>query len=172
MLDASDTAKRYQRSAIGPPLDFQHHLRLLEERGLLTRIDRAIDKDSELHPLVRWQFQGGLAEEQRRAFLFTNVVDGSGRRYDIPVAVGALGASPAIYAVGMGRPVEDIGEAWTRATAAPIPPVVVSTGACQEIVIIVTRLVPPSTRFPCTPLFRSTPTITATGCPTPWISSV
>ena len=76
--------------AAGPPLDFQHHLRLLEERGLLTRIDRVIDKDSELHPLVRWQFQGGLAEEQRRAFLFTNVVDGSGRRYDIPVAVGLL----------------------------------------------------------------------------------
>ena len=31
-----------------------------------------------LHPLVRWQFQGGLAEDQRRAFLFTNVV-GRGR---------------------------------------------------------------------------------------------
>lgn len=134
MLDTSDTAKRSHRSAAGPPLDFQHHLRLLEERGLLTRIDRVIDKDSELHPLVRWQFQGGLAEEQRRAFLFTNVVDGSGRRYDIPVAVGALGASPAIYAVGMGKPVDDIGDAWTRAIAAPIPPVVVSTGACQEVV--------------------------------------
>ena len=107
--------KRSHRSAAGPPLDFQHHLRLLEERGLLTRIDRVIDKDSELHPLVRWQFQGGLAEEQRRAFLFTNVVDGSGRCYDIPVAVGALGASPAIYAVGMGKPVDDIGDAWTRA---------------------------------------------------------
>ena len=88
MLGASDPAKRYQRSAAGAPLDFQQHLRLLEERGLLTRIDRAIDKDSELHPLVRWQFQGGLTEDQRRAFLFTNVVDGSGRRYDIPVAVG------------------------------------------------------------------------------------
>ena len=88
-----------------------------------------------MHPLVRWQFQGGLAEEQRRAFLFTNVVDGSGRRYDIPVAVGALAASPEIYAVGMGKPVEDIGEAWTQAIANPIPPVVVSSGACQEVVI-------------------------------------
>src|SRR3974390_1149658 len=116
MLDTADQSKKPAQDVVGgPPLDFQHHLRLLEERGLLTRIDRAIDKDSELHPLVRWQFQGGLAEEQRRAFLCTNVVDGSGRRYDIPVAVGALGASPAIYAVGMGRPVEDIGEAWMRA---------------------------------------------------------
>src|SRR5499433_4405906 len=112
MLDASDKAKRSHLSPAGAPLDFQQHLRLLDERGLLTRIDRAIDKDSELHPLVRWQFQGGLAEEQRRAFLFTNVVDAAGTRYDIPVAVGALAASPRIYALGMGRPVEEIGDAW------------------------------------------------------------
>ena len=62
MLDAS--AKNPHRAATGgPPLDFQEHLRLLDERGLLTRIDRPIDKDRELHPLVRWQFQGGLAED-------------------------------------------------------------------------------------------------------------
>src|SRR5215470_1752645 len=48
--------------ASGPPLDLQEHLRRLEADGLLLRIDRAIDKDSELHPLVRWQFQGGLRE--------------------------------------------------------------------------------------------------------------
>lgn len=172
MLDTSDTAKRSHRSAAGPPLDFQHHLRLLEERGLLTRIDRVIDKDSELHPLVRWQFQGGLAEEQRRAFLFTNVVDGSGRRYDIPVAVGALGASPAIYAVGMGKPVDDIGDAWTRAIAAPSPPVVVSTGACQEVVTRGSDLLRPGeglARLPIpvsTPGFDSAPYLTATLCVT------
>src|SRR5690348_3045704 len=136
MLDASDKAKKPDRAASGgPPLDFQEHLRLLESRGLLARVDRAIDKDRELHPLVRWQFQGGLAEEQRRAFLFTNVVDGAGRRYDIPVAVGALGASPEIYALGMGKPVADIGEAWTQAIAKPIAPVLVSSAPCQDIVI-------------------------------------
>ena len=63
-------------------------------------------------PLVRWQFIGGMPEDQRRAFLFTNVIDAKGRRYDMPVVVGALAASPAIYAIGMGRPVEEIGEAW------------------------------------------------------------
>ena len=73
MLDAANKAKKLHREDFaGPPLDFQEHLRRLEAHGLLTRIDRAIDKDRELHPLVRWQFQGGLAEEQRRAFLFTN----------------------------------------------------------------------------------------------------
>src|SRR5262249_41661045 len=105
MLDVSPDASRSQRPLGGPPLDFQAHLAALEAQGLLVRVERPIDKDSELHPLVRWQFQGGLAEAERRAFLFSNVVDAAGRRYDIPVAVGALAASPRIYAVGMGRPV-------------------------------------------------------------------
>ena len=133
MLDTSDTAKGQHRAAAGgPPRDFQEHLRLLDEKGLLTRIERAIDKDRELHPLVRWQFQGGLAEDQRRAFLFTNVVDGAGRHYDIPVAVGALAASPVIYAAGMGKPVADIGKAWTQAVANPIPPVIISSGPVRK----------------------------------------
>ena len=171
MLDASDKAKKPDRAASGgPPLDFQQHLRLLESRGLLARVDRAIDKDRELHPLVRWQFQGGLAEDQRRAFLFTNVVDGSGRRYDIPVAVGALGASPDIYAVGMGKPVAAIGEAWTQAIAKPIPPVVVTSGACQEVVMKGAGLLRPGeglAKLPVpvsTPGFDSAPYLTATLC--------
>src|SRR6201987_5474344 len=102
MLDQSDPRKG------APPLDFQEHLARLEAQGLLRRIERAINKDTELHPLVRWQFQGGLKEDERRAFLFTNVVDSSGRRYDAPVAIGALGASPHIYSIGMGKPVEEI----------------------------------------------------------------
>ena len=87
-----------------PSLDFQTHLAQLEANGLLVRIDRPINKDTELHPLVRCQFLGGIPEEERRAFLFTNVVDSRGRRYDIPVVVGALAASPKIYAIGMGCP--------------------------------------------------------------------
>ena len=59
----------------GPALDFQQHLAALEKAGLVTRIDRPIDKDTELHTLMRWQFVGGMPEEQRRAFLFTNVVE-------------------------------------------------------------------------------------------------
>jgi len=77
-----------------PSLDFQTHLAQLEAKGLLIRVDRPINKDTELHPLVRCQFLGGIAEEDRRAFLFTNVVDSHGRRYEIPVVVGALAASP------------------------------------------------------------------------------
>src|SRR5436309_3396722 len=133
MLDVSADARR--PAMAGPPLDFQAHLAALEAHGLLVRVERPINKDTELHPLVRWQFQGGLAEDQRRAFLFTNVVDGSGRRYDIPVAVGALAASPRIYAVGMGRPVEEIEAAWTHAIAHPIAPIEVASPPCQDVVI-------------------------------------
>ena len=85
---------RAQQPVNGPSLDFQTHLAVLENNGLLVRIDRPINKDTELHPLVRWQFLGGIPEDERRAFLFTNVVDSRGRRYDIPVVVGALAASP------------------------------------------------------------------------------
>ena len=89
--------------------DFQDHLARLESHGLLRRIDRPIDKDTELHPLVRWQFQGGLPESERSAFLFTRVTGAGGRAYDMPVAVGALAATPEIYAVGMGVAVDEIG---------------------------------------------------------------
>src|SRR5882762_9353267 len=134
MLDVAPVTRR-SGSADGPPLDFQQHLAALEAQGLVTRIDRPINKDTELHPLARWQFQGGLAEDQRRAFLFTNVVDSDGRRYDIPVAVGALAASARIYALGMGRPAEEVETAWTSAVNHPVAPVRVDKPPCQEVVI-------------------------------------
>src|SRR5712692_1404255 len=171
MLDV-DARRSARTPAAGPPPDFQAHLAALEARGLLVRVDRPINKDTELHPLVRWQFQGGLEEDQRRAFLFTNVVDASGHRYDIPVAVGALAASPQIYAVGMGRPVEEIEAAWVRAIANPIPPIAVSSPPCQAVVIKGEDLRGPGkglARLPVpisTPGFDAAPYLTATLCVT------
>src|SRR5437868_11893619 len=135
MLDVTGKTRAATATTDGPPSDFQKHLAALDAQGLLVRIDRPINKDTELHPLVRWQFQGGLAEDQRRAFLFTNVTDAKGHKYDIPVAVGALGASARIYSIGMGRPVGEIEPAWSNAIANPIPPVRVGAARCQEIVI-------------------------------------
>src|SRR5262249_26024216 len=89
MLDQS-AASHHIRLRDHPRLDFQDHLADLEAKGLLVRVDRPINKDTELHPLVRWQFLGGVPEDKRRAFLFTHVTDSKGWRYDIPVAVGAL----------------------------------------------------------------------------------
>src|SRR5215831_12096778 len=135
MLDKAVETRSVEASApAGPALDFQDHLARLDAQGLLLRIDEPINKDTELHPLVRWQFRGGLRDDQRRAFLFTNVVDSAGRHYEIPVAVGALAASPQIYAVGMGRAVEEIGAAWTRAIDHPIAPELVAAPPCQQVV--------------------------------------
>jgi UbiD family decarboxylase len=134
MRDAADKARAAAASG-GAPTDFQKHLALLEAQGLIVRVERPIDKNSELHPLVRWQFQGGLAEDQRRAFMFTNVVDSAGRKYDMPVVVGALAASTRIYSIGMGRPAEEIEDAWSTAIAHPIAPMRVAAPPCQEVVI-------------------------------------
>jgi hypothetical protein len=88
-----------------------------------------------MHPFVRCQCLGGIPEDERRAFLFTNVVNSAGRHLDIPVVIGALAASPRIYAIGMGRNVEEIGKDWLHAIANPIAPIVVSSPACQEVII-------------------------------------
>jgi UbiD family decarboxylase len=172
MLDTPADAPAARDAAHRPALDFQAHLADLEARGLLVRIERPINKDTELHPLVRWQFLGGIPENARRAFLFTNVVDAKGRRYDMPVVVGALAASPDIYAVGMGRKVEDIGAAWMQAIANPIPPVAVEDAPCQEVVITGDELRQPGGGLAAlpvpvsTPGFDAAPYLTATLCVT------
>jgi UbiD family decarboxylase len=156
MLDKRAANSTKTKSA-GAPLDFQEHLARLEADGLLRRIERPINKDTELHPLVRWQFQGGLDEDERRAFLFTNVVDSEGRRYDVPVAIGALAASARIYAVGMGRAVDEIGDAWMHAIANPIAPVEVTSGPCQEVIIKGDELRRPNGGLKSLPIPISTP---------------
>ncbi|HTK12425.1 MAG TPA: UbiD family decarboxylase [Xanthobacteraceae bacterium] len=159
--DTKDTALR-------PSSTLSEHLARLEEKGLLVRVDDPINKDTELHPLVRCQYVGGVPETERRAFLFTNVVDSAGRRYDMPVVVGALAASPDVYAVGMARPIDQINAAWADAFAHPIKPERVNGPACQEIIIKGDALkekggglallpVPVST-----PGFDAAPTLTAT----------
>ena len=46
--------------------DLQEHIRALNEAGLLVTIDQPVNKDTEMHPLVRWQFRGGIAEADAR----------------------------------------------------------------------------------------------------------
>ena len=114
--------------------DLHDHVEALRDAGLLVEIDQEINKDTEMHPLVRWQFRGGIEESDRKAFLFTNVTDAKGRKYDMPVLVCGLAGSPAIYALGMGCPPEEIGNKWVDAIAHPIEPRVVDSPPCQEIV--------------------------------------
>src|SRR5580698_1015088 len=99
--------------------DLRDHLRALDKAGLLVTVERPINKDTEMHPLVRWQFRGGIEEKDRKAFLFTNVVDSKKRKYDIPVAVGVLAANREIYRIGMGVPLDEIDERWVKAAQNP-----------------------------------------------------
>lgn len=148
--------------------DLHDHLETLKQRGLLLEIDHPIDKDSELHPLVRWQFVGGMDEAERKAFLFTNIVNAQGRKYEIPVVVGALAANREIYSVGMGSGVEDIQARWDQALAHPIAPVAVTHAACQEVVHQGADLLGEGHGLDMLPIpistpgFDSAPTLTAT----------
>src|SRR3954452_959420 len=88
----------------------------LDRAGKLVRVTTPINKDTELHPLVRLQFRG-LPESQRKAFLFENVVDSRGHKYDIPVSVATLAGSRNIYALCMQCELTDIENVWKRALA-------------------------------------------------------
>ena len=79
--------------------DLREFIQALEEKGKLVRIQKEINKDTELHPLVRWQFRG-LEEKDRKAFLFENVTDLKNRKYQGSVLVGGLVGSADIYCLG------------------------------------------------------------------------
>jgi 4-hydroxy-3-polyprenylbenzoate decarboxylase len=149
------------RAASGAPSrgypDLHEHLEALERAGLLVTVDRPINKDTEMHPLVRWQFRGGIEEPDRKAFLFNRVVDSKKRKYDIPVVVGALAASREIYRIGMGCALDKINETWTRAIANPIRPRIVDEAPCHEIVIQGDELNEPGKGLDGLPIPISTP---------------
>ncbi len=115
--------------------DFQEHLARLETAGLVQRIDQEVNKDTELHPLVRWQYRGGVPECDHKAFVFTNVVDAKGRKFDMPVVVGALAGSREIYRLGLRVEADQVGDIWRRAMGNPVDPVQVESAVCQEVVL-------------------------------------
>jgi 4-hydroxy-3-polyprenylbenzoate decarboxylase len=114
--------------------DLREYIEALDANAKLFRIKREICRESELHPLVRWQFRG-LSEADRRAFLFERVKSITGYHYTIPVLVGACASSRRIYALGMGCTEQEIFDCWLRAQKEPIPPLTVSDGPVHEIEI-------------------------------------
>jgi UbiD family decarboxylase len=137
--------------------DLRDHLRALDKAGLLVTVDRPINKDTEMHPLVRWQFRGGIEEKDRKAFLFTNVTDSKGRKYDIPVLVGGLAANREIYRIGVGCEFDEIDARWVAAAARPIPPRIVTNAPCHDIVITGKELDKPGKGLDGIPIPISTP---------------
>lgn len=119
--------------------DLREYISVLEKNGLLWRIKRPVKKETELSPVVRWQFRG-LPESERRAFLFENVTDAKGRKYDMPVLVAALAGSTRIYATGMMCEPDGISKKWDEGQAKPIPPRLVASGPAQEQVMTGNKL--------------------------------
>ena len=149
--------------------DLHEHLDVLRKEGLLLTIDRPIDKDSELHPLVRWQYVGGIEEHERKAFLFTNVVDARGRQVRISRRGWRLRRKPAHLLPWHARHAGGSAAAMgARAVAIRFRRVIVEDAPCHEIVLTGDALrgeghgldalpIPVST-----PGFDSAPTLTAT----------
>ncbi|MBI3013985.1 MAG: UbiD family decarboxylase [Candidatus Tectomicrobia bacterium] len=114
--------------------DLREYLEVLKKNGKLVTIERPMNKDTEMHPLVRLQFRG-LPEKDRKAFLFTHVTDSTGKRYDVPVVVGCMAASREIYAHGMNCELDEVPARWHQALVHPIPPVLVDKGPIQEVIL-------------------------------------
>jgi UbiD family decarboxylase len=137
--------------------DLHDQLDALDKVGLLLKIDIPINKDTEIHPLMRWQFRGGLDENDRKAMLFTNVVDAKGKKYDIPVVIGAMGGSRTIYQIGLGHPPDQVAAVWARAMNNLIPPRTVDNAPCQQVVIEGSALDRPGCALEALPVPISTP---------------
>jgi len=105
--------------------DLREFLAALEKQGALRRISVPIDKDRELHPLVRWQYRG-IDEPERGGFLFENVVDRQGQRFRGQVATSVVAPNREIYAMAMGCRVDEVHARWTEAMTHFVAPKKVS----------------------------------------------
>jgi UbiD family decarboxylase len=111
--------------------DFREYLIKLEGIGKLRSISDPVDKDRELHPLVRWQYRG-LDETERFGFLFDQVTDQKGRRYRGKVASSVITPNREIYALAMGCPLNEVHDRWAQAINHPVPTRTVTTGPVKE----------------------------------------
>lgn len=128
-LSKPPSSGNVSRSAVPSRMypDLHEHIERLEREGLLIRVTEPVDKDQEMHPLVRWQFRGGIKEKDRKAFLFEKPVDAKGKKFDIPVAIGVLAANRKIYGIGLGIDPSEVNALWAEAKAHPVDPVEISS---------------------------------------------
>lgn len=111
--------------------DFREFLQALEQAGKLRRISEPVDKDRELHPLVKWQYRG-IPESERFGFLFEHVTDRRGRRCAGQVASSVIAPNRDVYALSLGCTREEVHERWARGYSHPIAPRLVETGPAKE----------------------------------------
>jgi UbiD family decarboxylase len=121
-----------------PISDLRSHLENLEALGLLRHVTTAVDKNWEISSVMRWMYHGN-PEEKRYAVIFDKVTG-----FDIPVVVGAIGASYLTYAAALGLDpgkakselFKEIRQRWNHAISHPLDPVVVKAGPCKENILL------------------------------------
>lgn len=109
-----------------PYADLREFLNKLESCGKLHRISKPVDKDWEIAAVTKVAFEA-IAEPRRPALLFEKV-----NGFEIPVVIGALGASRSIYCLGLECELQDVHRKWGEAELHPLAPVRVSSGLVQE----------------------------------------
>ncbi len=106
--------------------DLREYLKALEESGKLRVVREEVNKDTQLHPLVRWQFRG-LDEPEWTGWLFERLTDLKGKKYDGKVATAIIGASREVYALGLQCRPEELNQRWAEAYRKPIEPTLVKS---------------------------------------------
>ncbi len=110
--------------------DLRAFLEGLRRDNLLKTVEKEVDREWEISAVCRHHFLRTNPQD-RPALLFSRV-QGS----PLPVVVGAVGGSIAIYARALGIDPEHITESfsdkWGQAVARPLPPRWVEQGPCQE----------------------------------------
>jgi UbiD family decarboxylase len=108
------------------------YLQVLEQQGMMRWIDAEVDKDWEIASIVRMIFRA-MPEEARYGIGFRNIKGFPGGR----IVAGVVAASKKMIATAIGSDPtpESIHDRVMAGIANPIPPVIVKTGPCKEVII-------------------------------------
>jgi UbiD family decarboxylase len=109
-----------------PYADLREFLKKLESCGKLHRIIKPVDKDWEIAAVAKVAFE--TIPEPRRPALFFERVTG----FDIPLVIGSLGGSRAIYCLALECELNDLHKKWGDAERHPVAPVRIVKGPVQE----------------------------------------
>ena len=109
-----------------PYTDLREFLKKLESAGRLHRITKPVDKDWEIAAVAKVAFET-IPEPRRPALMFERV-----NGFDMPLVLGALGASRAIYCMALECELKDLHKKWSDAERHPLAPVRVLKGPVQE----------------------------------------
>lgn len=104
--------------------DLRSFLAELEKLAEVHRIKAAVDKEWEVGPICRENF-----DKFGPALIFENI-----KGYRTPLVVGVLGNRKRhAYALGVGPDNKAIMQRWQKAYQQPIKPKIVERGPCQEV---------------------------------------